>query len=127
MYKYHTVQATPGLVLPVERTTGLHCIPEGRTVNYECTVNDADKTSTVWLVGKSACATLLHSSFEGNVINCTRFMTQISAMALHSVGTNYTSRLTLIADIALNGTSIDCTVGGGATDKSDVIVVGGKP
>ena len=39
------LQATTGLVLPVERTTGLGCIPEGNTVSYECTVNDDGRCS----------------------------------------------------------------------------------
>ncbi len=43
------LQATPGLVLPVERTTGLGCVPEGNTVSYDCTVTDyGGGRSTLW-------------------------------------------------------------------------------
>ena len=63
--------------MPVERTTGLGCIPEGKTVSYECTVTDPldpPVASTVWLGTAFNCPsatdstnnriTLQHESFQ---------------------------------------------------------------
>ena len=41
---------TGQLALPKERPTGLECVPEGKTVSYECTVNDP----TGWEVPSTA-------------------------------------------------------------------------
>ena len=54
-----------GLVLPEERTTGLGCTPEGRTVSYQCTVTDPTNPpigSTIWR--GSAFSSCLESSLQ---------------------------------------------------------------
>ena len=69
----YTVQASTGLVLPVERTARLGCIPEGRTVSYECTVDDDEGgRSTLWrgsafnCPSSSSVINLAYSLYEPN-------------------------------------------------------------
>ena len=55
-----------GLVLPQERTTGLGCIPEGRSVSYQCT-STVDGGITLWIGSAFTCPAasiaLIHSLF----------------------------------------------------------------
>ena len=58
------------LALSKERTTGLECVPKGKTVSYECTVNDpTGNGSTVWLGSAFNCSdseiVLSHSAYSG--------------------------------------------------------------
>ncbi len=98
------LQATPGLVLPVERTTGLGCIPEGRTVSYECTVDDDGSRSTLWrgsafnCPSSSSVISLAHFLYEPNGVTLT--CGDLSAMSVGVSGNDYTSRLALIATAA---------------------------
>ena len=109
-----TAHATPRFVLPKERTTGLMCIPEGRTVSYQCIVTDQSGigTSTTWrgdvfnCPGSSPLITLPHSEFQSGVKNKCGNLT---VMSVGVSGTEYTSRLTLTATTELNGRMINCT------------------
>ncbi len=126
-----TVQATPGLVLPVERTTGLGCIP-GRTVSYECTVSDPSDppaASTVWQGSAFTCTlsriSFLHSSsFEPNGVSGS--CGDLSAMSVGVNGNEYTSRLTLTATAELNGMTINCTLSSVVDFGSDTVKTGGE-
>ena len=126
-----TVQATPGLVLPVERTTGLGCIPEGSTVSYECTVSDTSDppiASTLWLGSAFTCSSsninFLHSRFEPNGVSGS--CGDLSAMSVGVNGNEYTSRLTLTATTELNRRNINCTLSSIVDVGSDPIKTGGK-
>ena len=126
-----TVQSTPGLVLPVERTTGLGCIPEGSTVSYECTVTDTTDPligATVWLGSAYTCSSseinLRHSSFESNGVS--GFCGDLSAMSVGVNGNEYTSRLTLTATAELNGMTINCTLSSVVDFGSDTVKTGGE-
>ena len=120
-------QATPGLVLPEERTTGLGCIPEGRTVIYQCTFHDASPTgSTMWLGSALNCTSpinLLHPESDTSVgAICNNL---IRAWSVLNSGTEYTSSLRLTATSELNGKMINCTISNGVIG-SDTIRVGGE-
>ncbi len=135
----YTVQgeATPttGLVLPVQRTTGLGCIPEGKTVRYECTVTDPldpPVASTVWLgsaftecPGSSSRISLSHPLFEptGESGSCG---SSLSAMSVGVSGNDYTSRLTLTATAGLNGMTVECTLSGSVVVGNDTLRTGGE-
>ena len=126
-----TVQATPGLVLPVERTTGLGCIPEGSTVSYECTVSDTSDppiASTLWLGSAFTCSSsninFLHSRFEPNGVSGS--CGDLSAMSVWVNGNEYTSRLTLTATAELNGMTINCTLSSVVDFGSDTVKTGGE-
>ena len=118
--------------LPEERTTGLGCIPDGTTVNYQCTVMDRAVNpigSTVWRGGAFSCSgsplnaiNLLHAGYvNGTSATCG----VLSAMSVGVDGTNYTSRLTVTANPGLDGTMIDCTISNTVVEGSDTIRVGG--
>ncbi len=119
-----TVQATPViLLLPVERTTGLGCIPEGKTVSYECTVTDDNGgSSTSWKGSAFNCSTeststnnmisLLHQFFclmSGSSGNCGDTFSAISVTCNASM---YTSQLNLTATTELDGQIIECSRSG---------------
>ena len=117
-------------VLPEERTTGLGCIPDGTTVNYECTVMDsAGIASTVWRGSAFSCSgsppnaiNLIHSGYTfGTSDTCG----DLSAMSVGVVGSNYTSRLTVTANTGLDGTMFNFTISGVLLEGSDTIRVGG--
>ncbi len=123
------LQATPGLVLPVERTTGLGCIPEGVTVSYECTVTDDDGSrSTIWRGSAFNCPSsasriiLIHFEPNGESGACG----DLSAMSVGVSGDNYTSRLTLTATAGLNGMTVECSRSGIVIVGSDTLRTGGK-
>ena len=118
-------------ILPEERTTGLGCIPDGTTVNYECTVMDRAMNpigTTVWLGSAFGCSsssnsiTLLHARYtSGTNATCG----DLSATSVGVVDTNYTSRLTVTANTGLDGTMISCTISNVQLEGSDTIKVGG--
>ncbi len=127
------LQATPGLVLPVERTTGLGCIPEGRIVNYECTVTDDDGgRSTIWrgsafncsLTSSSSVISLAHFLYEHHGVSDS--CGYLSAMSVGVSGDNYTSRLTLTATAGLNRMTVKCTRSGIFVVGNDTLRTGGK-
>ncbi len=116
-------------MLPVERTTGLGCVPEGRTVSYECTVTDDDGSRlTIWRGSAFNCPSissrivLFHSLFDGESGSCG----DLSAMSVGVSGNDYTSRLTLTATAGLNGTIIECTRSGSVVVGSDTLKTGGE-
>ena len=122
---------------PVERTTRQNCIPEGRTVSYQCTVTDPldpPVASTVWLGSAFNCPsasdtsnnriTLTHSSFEPN--GTSGVCGGLSAMSVGVDGRNHTSRLTLTATTGMNGETVECSLGGQNEVGTDTISVGGK-
>ncbi|XP_064400235.1 uncharacterized protein LOC135346511 isoform X2 [Halichondria panicea] len=126
------LQATPGLVLPVERTTGLGCIPEGRTVSYECTVTDDDGSrSTLWRGSAFNCSSsssrilLIHILFQPN--GESRTCGGLSAMSVGVSEDNYTSRLTLTATVGLNGSTVECSRSGTVVLGSDTLRTGSSP
>ena len=120
-------------MLPEERTTGLGCIPEGRTVSYQCTVTDTTNPvigSTVWTGSAFQCPgtsnqiSLPHSQFsigQGTPVACGSLI----AMAMDVNGNNYTSQLSLSASTDLNGTTISCFLGSRTEVGSDVLITGG--
>ena len=117
-------------MLPVERNTGLGCIPVGMTVYYECTVNDDDRGNTVWQGSVFNCPSpsaiiLAHFLYEstGSTGSCGK----LSAMSVGVSGNEYTSRLNLTATLELNEMTIECTVGGSMIIVgSDILRTGGK-
>ena len=135
-------QATPGLVLPEERTSGLGCIPEGRTVSYQCTVTDTSAASagdgstlpigsTVWRGSAVTCPnrmdeiSLRHSAYdteEGAKGTCG----SLSALSVNVSGTFYTSELTLTPTFMMNGSVISCSLSGNFPFGIDHLKVGGK-
>ncbi len=134
--RYLVLQASPGLVLPVERTTGLGCIPEGRIVSYECTVTDPldpPVASTVWLGTAFNCPsqagslnnriTIPHNQvLSGSTGGCS----SLSAMSIGFNENDYTSRLSLTATNDLNGLTIICTLSDVVIVGNDTIIVGGE-
>ena len=120
-------------ILPEERTTGLGCIPDGTTVNYECTVMDSAMNpigSTIWRGSAFSCSgsppnaiNLLHSEYTSVASDSCG---DLSAMSVGVDGTNYTSRLTVTANPGLDGTMINCTISGVQLEGYDAIRVGGK-
>ena len=117
-------------ILPEERTTGLGCIPDGTTVNYECTVRDSDGSRvTVWQGSAFNCSgsppnaiTLLHTGYTtGTSATCG----DLSAMSVGVDSTNYTSILTVTANTGLDGTLINCTRSTVLLEGYDAIRVGG--
>ena len=125
---YNAGQAV--FILPEERTTGLGCIPDGTTVNYECTVMDSGRIgSTAWRGSAFSCSgsppnriNLLHSEYaSGTNDSCG----DLCAMSVGIDGTNYTSRLAVTAITGLNGTMINCTISGVVLEGFDTIRVGG--
>ena len=126
---FDTVQATPGLVLPEERTTGLGCIPEGRTVSYQCTVIDSQGIgSTTWLGSAFNCS----DSSPRIIVLHSQFMVAEHCSYLSAVGVlvnmtlmEYTSELTLTANAELSGGMINCTLSAVVAFGSDTIKVGG--
>ena len=117
-------------MLPEERTTGLGCITEGRTVSYQCTVTDPldpPVASTVWRGSAFSCpynwqVVLLHSLFE---LGVSATCGNLTAMSVGVNAREYTSRLTLKATIELNGQMINCTLAGVVLIGSDTLNVGG--
>ena len=117
--------------LPEERTTGLGCIPVGRNISYQCTVNDTSDPligSTVWSGSAFHCPrtsnqiSLLHIQFEDmKPGSCGT----LRATALKVSGSNYVSQLNLTATNELNGKTLVCSLGGWAVIGSDNISVGG--
>ena len=118
-------------ILPEERTTGLGCIPDGTTVNYECTVTDTfGIASTLWRGSAFSCSgsppnaiNLLHSEYTSVASDSCG---DLSAMSVGVDGTNYTSRLTVTVNPGLDGTLINCTISGVQLEGYDAIRVGGK-
>ena len=124
-------------MLPVERTTGLGCIPEGRTVSYVCTVTDPldpPVASTVWQGTALNCPSasdttnnriiLSHNQFQsgGNAGVCGG----LSAMSIGFSRNEYTSRLILTASNELNGMTVICSLSGIFIAGNDTVIVGGE-
>ena len=127
----NTAQATPGLVLP-EETSGLGCIPEGRTVRYQCTVRDPTNPpigSTIWIGSAFNCSSsytpgisLLHSQFGSGVSS---WCGDLIAMSVGVNGMEYTSSLTLNATTELNEKMINCTFSSIVLIGYEIIKIGG--
>ena len=133
-----TAQAIPLLVLPQERTTGLECIPEGRTVSYQCTVTDTSAGdgsnppigTTVWRGSAVTCPGRLdeiglrHSAYdteEGAKGTCGN----LSALSVNVSGSFYTSKLILTPTFMMNG-SVISSLSGNPPFGVDDLIVGGK-
>ncbi len=128
-----TVETNKELVLPIDKTTGLDCILEGKNVSYVCTVNDDDGgRSTLWRgsafncpsSSSNAVISLTHSLYEPNGVSGS--CGDLSAMSVGVSGNNFTSRLTLTATAELNGMTIECTRSGIVVLGNDTLRTGGK-
>ena len=126
-----SVQALPRLVLPEERTTGLGCVPEGRTVSYQCTVTDTSNppvASTVWGGSAFQCPStsnqirLPHSQFNSLV---TSTCGSLRARAVGVNGSDFVSQLSLTATSELNGTTLTCSLSDTVESVSDILAIGG--
>ena len=119
-------------ILPLERTDGSSCVPEGDTVVYQCTVTDITMggLSTVWRGSAFACSDI------GNTILLTHSLYGMSitqgcsngALVGEGIGNNgndYTSQLSVMADSDLNGTTIECVRSPSTVIGRDTILVGG--
>ena len=128
----HTAQDT-GLRLvrlPEERTTGQGCIPDGRNISYQCTVNDTSFIgSTIWRGTAFECPgsgdhiNLLHSQFNQSEMTGLPLCGTLRTTSLKVNGSIYVSQLSLTATTELNGTTISCSFG--ALTEEDTITVGG--
>ena len=120
------------LILPLERTDGSGCVPEGDTVVYQCTITDitGGGLSTIWR------GTAFNCSDTGNEILLahrrfgTSFTESCSNNALvgegiASNGNEYTSQLSVMANSDLNGTTIECVLTPSTVIGNDTILVGG--
>ncbi len=125
-------------MLPVERTTGQGCIPEGRTISYECTVTDPQDppiASTVWQGSAFNCPSASNASNNRITLPNSQFRFQCTSGACGSNlfavsngrnGNEYTSVLTLVGvNAAMNGMNVQCSLGN-AVHGSDTLKVGGK-
>ena len=119
-------------ILPLERTDGSSCVPEGDTVVYQCTVTDITMggLSTIWQ------GTALDCSDTGNVISLLHsqygmsFTQSCSNGALvdegiGNIGNDYMSQLSVMATSDLNGTTIECIRTPSTAIGNDTILVGG--
>ena len=122
-------------MLPVERTTGLGCIPEGMTVSYECTVTDPldpPVASTVWQGTAFNCPSATDSSNNRITLSHNQFVQSggvcggLSAMSTRFSRNEYTSRLILTASNELNGMTVICTLSRVSIVGNDTITVGGE-
>ena len=112
------------LVLPEERTTGLGCVPVGRTVSYQCIITDPNPPTGITIWSGSCQISLQHSTFfEQGTETCGIGI--FSAMALYVNGSNYVSQLTFNASIELNGTTVSCSLSLTTQISSDVLKIGG--
>ena len=118
-------------MLPQERTTGLGCIPEGRSVIYQCTVYDSISiASTIWRGTPSAFScpavssliVLPHVNFE---LGVSATCGNLTAMSVGVSGSEYISRLTLTATTKLKKAVINCTLSGVVLIGSDTVSIGG--
>ena len=118
---------------PEERTTGLGCIPKGRTVSYQCTVVDSSNPptgATIWEGNVFTCPKDISFNHirpqSGMNIICGNLTVHIVNIGINR--TEYISRLTLNATAKLNGAMINCThstSNGDVLIGSDTIQVGG--
>ena len=119
-------------ILPMERTDGSSCVPEGDTVVYQCTVTDVTMggLTTIWHGTAFYCSdignviSLLHSQYGMSItIGCSN-----GALVGEGIGNNsndYTSQLSVKANRDLNGTTIECVRTPSTVIGSDTILVGG--
>ena len=122
-------EATPGLVLPEERTSGLGCIPEGRTVSYQCTVQGG--VVTVWIGSAINCShtmppriVLEHHLFKANGVHSSCGLMAMS-VSVNEITKEYTSRLIFTADTDLHAKTINCTKDFSEVVGFDSIKIGG--
>ncbi len=101
----------------VTLTNGPDCIPEGKRVSYECTVDDPTLNgATVWQGTALNCSTpsivLRHSEYNTTGANDT--CGSLSATSVSINGTRFTSSLTFVAITELEGKLLSCTLNGTA-------------
>ena len=99
-------------------------------VSYECTVTDDDgDRSTIWRGSAFNCPSdsfminLPHSLYEPGVRGSCG---GLSAMSIGVSGNNYTSQLTLTANLGLNEMTVECNRGGTIVVGNDTLKTGGK-
>ena len=123
---------TRHFILPLERTDGSGCVPEGDTVVYQCNVTDITMggLSTIWQGTAFNCSNigntilLAHSLYGMNITtSCSN-----NAVVGEGIGNNsndYTSQLSVMANSDLNGKTVECVRTPSTVIGSDTILVGG--
>ena len=120
------------LILPLERTDGSVCVPEGDTVVYQCIVTDITMGGlvTIWQGTAFDCSDignvilLVHGQYGMSITERCRN----GALVGEGIGNNsndYTSQLSVMTDRDLNGTTIECVLNPSTAIGSDTILVGG--
>ena len=119
-------------ILPLERTDGSSCVPEGDTVVYQCTVTDItmEGLTTVWRGTAFNCSNngnviLLAHSLYGMSITQSCSNGALVGEGIGNDGNDYTSQLSVTANSDLNGTTIECVRTPSTLIGSDTILVGG--
>ena len=118
-------------ILPLERTDGSSCVPEGDTVVYQCTVTDITMggLSTTWRGTAFSCSnvgnviSLFHGQYGMRItISCSNGA--LVGEGIGNIGNDYTSQLSVTANSDLNGTTIECVRSPSTVIGSDTILVG---
>ena len=117
-------------ILPLERTDGSSCVPEGNTVVYQCTVTDITMggLSTIWRGSAFNCSQnriiLVHIQYGmGITQSCSNGA--LVGEGIGNITNDYTSQLSVTANSDLNGTTIECVLTPSTVIGSDTILVGG--
>ncbi len=119
---------TAGLVLLDQ---SLRCIPEGTSIQYECSINDVStEGATLWSGSVLQCSekgdqiNLPHQQFsDRNNESCGEasvFVTSVN-------GYVYSSRLSMTATKSMSGSNVSCSLGTSIIIGSDVLTVGSQP
>ena len=119
-------------ILPLERTDGSSCVPEGDTVVYQCTVTEITMGGlvTVWQGTAFNCSnigntiSLFHSQYGMSITQSCRSGALVGE-GIGNIGIDYTSQLSVMANSDLNGTTIECVRSPSTVIGSDIILVGG--
>ena len=116
--------------LPLERTGGSSCVPEGDTVVYQCTVTDITMggLTTIWRGTAFNCSqnriTLPHLDLGMSITeSCSNGA--LVGEGIGNISNDYTSQLSVMANSDLNGTTIECVLVPSTVIGSDTILVGG--
>ena len=119
-------------ILPLERTNGSSCVPEGDTVVYQCIVTDITMggLSTIWHGTAFNCSdigneiALLHINFGMSItMSCSNGA--LIGEGVESNSNDYLSQLSVTANSDLNGTTIECAQSSSTFIGNDTILVGG--
>ena len=90
-------KSAPGLELPTERVTGLGCIPEGRSVSYQCTVSNNGLAATVWQGSAFNCTSSSFSAKNQITLLHSRYSAPMGVMGIcgdfSAMSVNFTARV----------------------------------